>query len=275
MNYISEYEVENLKKMFLRFMISFIMFSSIIFVFSQGQVINSATVKIPILLYHHLQTNLGKNSPASVIITPSRFEDHLKALKQNGFNSIGFNQLYDFCTKNTPLPPHPFLITFDDGYLSNYELAYPILKKYNMKAAIFVVTKWADKSPKKFPHFTWKQADEMEKSGLIYIGNHTCSHADCRLLSTKQLSSEVSNAQKAIEKHLGKREPKVFAYPAYSDTASSRQLLKSMGYQIQLTKLSGIVEKGSDLSNVKRILISNNYSGKTVVNIINWWCQKR
>jgi peptidoglycan/xylan/chitin deacetylase (PgdA/CDA1 family) len=306
--------VKNLKKIFFRFVISFILFIAMIFIFPRGQIavkkqsaksnthsklinnnnknsnnkirlaevnykepkytpINPSAIKIPVLLYHHLKTNLGAMSPTSVI-TPRRFEEHLKALSQNGFHFIDFNQLYNFCKKNSPLPPHPFLITFDNGYLSNYELAYPILKKYNMKASIFVVTNWASKSPKAFPHFTWSQAKEMENSGLIYIGNHTCSHVDCKTISSRQLIAEVSNAENAIKTNLGNRKIKVFAYPAYTDTETSRQLLKSMGYKIQLTKLNGIVTKGTELSNVKRLLMSNDYSGQTVVNIINWWYKR-
>lgn len=227
-------------------------------------------VKIPVLLYHHLSLNQGMMAPTSVI-TPKRFEEQIRCLKKNGYNSVNFKQLYDFCTNGVRLPIKPFVITFDDGYLSNYELAYPILKKYDVKATIFIVTDWTTRSPKTIPHFNWQQAKEMEKSGLIDIGNHTCSHIDCKLASTKKIIYEVSKAEKDIESNLGKRKILSFAYPAYSATPATINLLSKMGYKIQIIGLNGVINKKSSLVNIKRLLMSNDYTGMGVVSIIKWW----
>ena len=77
------------------------------------------------------------------------------------------------------LPENPVCITFDDGYLSNYEIAYPLLKKYGMKATIFVIgssvgcSEYKESGRKIKPHFSWAQAAEMMDSGLIDIQSHT------------------------------------------------------------------------------------------------------
>ena len=77
------------------------------------------------------------------------------------------------------LPEKPVLITFDDGYMSNYELAYPVLQEFGMKAAIFVIGSSVGKDTYKdtgaaiHPHFSADQAREMVDSGLIEIQSHT------------------------------------------------------------------------------------------------------
>lgn len=81
--------------------------------------------------------------------------------------------------KGEALPEKPVVITFDDGYQSNYEYAYPILKKYGMKATIFVIGSSVGKDEYKdtglpmLPHFGVSEAREMENSGLISIQSHT------------------------------------------------------------------------------------------------------
>ena len=79
------------------------------------------------------------------------------------------------------MPENPIAITFDDGYLSNYEIAYPILKELNIPATIFIVTSTVglDESSGKVstPHFTWDQAREMQESGIIDIHSHSHSHS--------------------------------------------------------------------------------------------------
>ena len=86
-------------------------------------------------MYHHLDDEVTNSS----VITPERFEEHLAALKDAGFNAITLHQLAAYVEKGEELPDNPVVITFDDGYSSNYELAYPLLKKYDMAATINVI----------------------------------------------------------------------------------------------------------------------------------------
>lgn len=134
----------------------------------------SYTADVPILMYHHLA---GESSDTTV--TPEAFEAQIKALYDSGYTSISVDELISYVDGYSELPEKPVLITFDDGYLSNYELAFPILKKYNMKAAIFVIGSSVGKSFYKdtdnpiIPHFDYEQAAEMIESGLISIQSHT------------------------------------------------------------------------------------------------------
>ena len=134
----------------------------------------TAAVQVPILLYHNFVED-SEGSPYSVPI--SRLEDHLLALRDAGYETVSLEDLSRYVNEGAPLPDKPVVITFDDGYLSNYTLAYPLLQKYQMKATIFVIGKsigwdtYVDGQPMT-PHFTLEQAQEMEASGLVSIHSH-------------------------------------------------------------------------------------------------------
>lgn len=132
--------------------------------------------KVPIITYHSITENASSNSE----ITPENFEAQIKALADEGYTGITFEQLVEYVYEGKKLPEKPICITFDDGYLNNYEIAYPILKKYNMKATIFVIgvsvgslTNYKETNYPITPHFTYEQAKEMEESGIISIQSHT------------------------------------------------------------------------------------------------------
>ncbi len=134
------------------------------------------TKSVPVLMYHHLMVEDNDNDMA---ISPALFESHLQTIRANGFTPISFAELENYVLAGAELPEKPVIITFDDGYLSNYEYAYPLLKEYGMKATIFVVgvtmgaSTYKDTGVEIYPHFDYSQAKEMADSGVIELGSHT------------------------------------------------------------------------------------------------------
>lgn len=145
---------------------------------------------IPIFLYH--QVNSFSN------INPSLFEKHLKILKSKNLNTITISEYYNH--KNLK---NSVLITFDDGYYDNYLYVFPLLKKYNVKATIFLNTFYIkkrhhsknfeiepsnianNKSIKKFlssgsaksdQYLSWEEIKEMSDSGLVDFQAHSHKH---------------------------------------------------------------------------------------------------
>lgn len=135
----------------------------------------SAGEEVPILLYHHIDEEGEGNS----CIQTKNFLAHLDALAQAGYSTVSPMQLIDYVQRGTELPDKPILITFDDGYRSNYEIAYPALVQRGMKATIFMIGVSAGKDTYKdtgkpmIPHFSYEQAKEMVDSGLISVQSHT------------------------------------------------------------------------------------------------------
>ncbi len=132
--------------------------------------------KVPILMYHHLVEDGGAVNSDTVQV--STFRSHMEALRIAGYTPVSFADLRAYVTAGTALPEQPVVITFDDGYSSNYELAYPILKEYGFQATIFAIgvsmgkDTYKDTGVPMNPHFSVEQAQEMEASGLITVGSH-------------------------------------------------------------------------------------------------------
>lgn len=131
------------------------------------------TKKLPVLLYHHLSENVEND----MTVSPKRFEEHMKALYDEGYTAITLDDIINYIEKGTDLPKKSVLITFDDGYMSNYEYAYPILKKYNLKATIFAVGETFGRNTypgtdiKIYQHFGKKELEEM--AGVIEVQSHS------------------------------------------------------------------------------------------------------
>ena len=135
------------------------------------------TAQVPILCYHAVTDDPAQ--AGEYTITAGAFEAQIRALAEAGYQGVTPEELIAYVREGTPLPEKPVLITFDDGYENNYTLAYPILKKYGMKAAIFAVgatfgaDHYKDTGYAITPHFGAEEAREMADSGLISIQSHT------------------------------------------------------------------------------------------------------
>ena len=133
------------------------------------------STQVPILMYHHLSEDVTN----SEMVSPEQFEAQIRALSEAGYTGVSFDELQAYVLRGEPLPEKPVVITFDDGYRSNYTLAYPILQKYGMKATIFAVgvsfgtDHYKDTDYAITPHFGAAEAAEMTASGLISIQSHT------------------------------------------------------------------------------------------------------
>lgn len=132
-------------------------------------------VHVPILMYHHFSDEPND----STVVSPATLGRQLEFIKENGYVTVSFAELYDFVMHGSPLPEKPVCITFDDGYYSNYSIAFPILRELEMKATVFPVGWCIGKSEYKetgvpiYPHFGFEEMREMLSSGIIEIGSHT------------------------------------------------------------------------------------------------------
>ncbi|MCL2047011.1 MAG: polysaccharide deacetylase family protein [Oscillospiraceae bacterium] len=134
------------------------------------------TAELPVLMYHHLTDNVGTYSAISI----SGFVEHMEALVEAGFTAVSLEQVMDYVYRGIDLPEKPILITFDDGYESNYTVAFPILREFGFHGTIFAIGVTYDKKDlykdterQIIPHFGHKEAREMVNSGLISIQSHS------------------------------------------------------------------------------------------------------
>ena len=130
---------------------------------------------VPVLMWH----NLAEESSGDMTISVDTFRAQIEALHEAGFKPVSLQQLYDYVHFGTELPEKPIVLTFDDGYFSNYEYAFPILQEYDMQATIFAIgvsvgkDTYKDTDHAMTPHFGADEAREMVDSGLISVQSHT------------------------------------------------------------------------------------------------------
>jgi peptidoglycan/xylan/chitin deacetylase (PgdA/CDA1 family) len=127
-------------------------------------------------MYHHI---VQEGETNGVVMTLADFRSEMELLRDSGYTTVSISDLIAYVDKGVDLPEKAILIRFDDGYLSNYELAFPVLKEFGFQAAIFAIgvsvghTEYKDTQTPMTPHFNAQQAYEMVGSGLVEIQSHT------------------------------------------------------------------------------------------------------
>ncbi len=192
--------------------------------------INAYANHIPMLLYHDVQQSYPPEKDV-VTVTPEAFELHIVTLLNNGYTPVNFEDIYNASKGSFTMPEKSVVISFDDGYLTNYSYAFPILQKYGVKATIFVVAETVGRSVGENPHFTWEQARLMEQSGLVSIQSHTYSHQDLTTLDRFSLARELRLSKYHVESNLGKScDILAFPYGRYNQQVADAAL--DAGYRV-------------------------------------------
>jgi len=129
---------------------------------------------VPVFLFHN---------------TPVGFDSYLRILKNVKVNTYTFSEVYDIHSQDLHLKTNSCLLTFDDGYADNYFIAFPMLKRYKIKATIFINTLYIDNDP---DYMTWQQIEEMYESGMVDFELHSHRHMPV-FINTKVLKYADEN----------------------------------------------------------------------------------
>lgn len=214
--------------------------------------------EIPILMYHRLINDERNKGVHTIYYDVNKFEEQLKYLKKNNYKTITFKDLYHL-NKEERKKEKYIILTFDDGYKDNYELLFPLLKKYDMKAVIYMVShleynKWdvEETNEKKFDLMSINEIKEMYNSGLIEFGGHTMHHIKLNKFSEDIQRKEIEENKKFLEKLLD-TELYSFAYPFGYFNEISKKVVKEVGYKYGVATNSGPFYIEDDLYEIRRI----------------------
>lgn len=105
--------------------------------------------------------------------TPAGFETYLKMLKSAKVHTYTFSEIYEIHNQGLHLQTNSCILTFDDGYVDNFYYAFPLLKRFKLKATIFINTLYIDYDP---DYITWDQIKQMHESGLVDFELHSHRH---------------------------------------------------------------------------------------------------
>lgn len=232
---------------------------------------------IPVLMYHHID-EFWQEKPG-VITSPTVFREHIQTLSEAAYQAVHFSDLEAFTKKQTPLPEKPIIITFDDGYESNYTLAYPILKEFDYKATINIIGATTCLTPGDYPHFSWQEAKKMQDTGIIELGSHTWDMHDNGLVKQAaetmdafmdRLALDTSQCQQAFKEHqLDKA--RVFSYPYGKYSPATQRSIEEAGYLYQLTIKPGLITKDTKSNEIPRLTVSGDMSGTDLLEMIDYY----
>ena len=219
---------------------------------------------IPILMYHEVVNEGEQIKSPDLVVTVQELKKQLQYLKKEGYTTISLEEYYKFMTDNKPLPKKSIAITFDDGYVSFYNLVYPILKELNMKVTLAIVTEHMGEGGY-YHHATWEQIKEMQANELVEIVSHTKTHPYLAELvgNTATLRNEINGSDKDIGQNTGK-ESDILVYPYGSYNEEVIEATKSE-YKMGVTIGKGVNRYGDNLMEIKRLGVNHGDTGEKII----------
>lgn len=193
-----------------------------------------------ILVYHQIGEYQGG---LHSLYTPRDFFDRqMGYLHRRGYSGISLGELIELIARREDIS-RKFVLTFDDGYENNFLNAYPVLKKYDFRATLFVHTGVVGgfSSYPRMPRakmINWKQLSQIKD--VFEIGSHTVNHPDLSSISSEEIKKELLDSKKVLEENLNVK-VKYFCYPFGKVFAGYSEILKESGYEAAVSLEKGLV----------------------------------
>ncbi len=219
-------------------------------------------LKIPILVYHHVRKQEGWSKATwswKMTVSPDIFEKQIQWMSEHGYNTITLDDFVAIMKGEKLAPPKPIVITFDDNNVSQYDIALPILEKYNMIGVFYLVTN----------RLTQKgvvdaaMAKDMSDRGMD-IQSHTLDHATMTNLTLKRLDEELLGSKKVLEDLTGKPVRHV-AYPSTAQNKTVRERTKAAGYTTGTIMDPRSATVKDDFFKLPRIMITDDTDMKKLL----------
>ncbi len=208
---------------------------------------------LPIMMYHSVNP---KSIPGMnlLIVKPETFDRQMRFLKTHNYNVVKLADAAGLIRDKQRIPFRTVAITLDDGYKDNYIYAFPILKKYNLPATVFIIINEVGRPDR----LDWKDIEEMQASGLITFGSHTLSATPLiDIKSEAEIKRQINESKRVLEEKLGRRVG-AFSYPEGRFNDKIRQMVIDAGYELAVATSPGRKHSPNDIYLLKRLRISEN-----------------
>ncbi len=173
----------------------------------------ASVARVPILMYHHISdTPPLAYSQVDLTVTAQNFAAQLAYLSTHGYHAIKLVDLFNTLYYGRPLPPRPVILTFDDGYADNYTDAFPLLRRYHMVGAFYIITGLVGTTLGVNTYVTWPQVEVMAAAGMD-MESHTVSHPDLGLLDADRDTYELRFSRAVLAGRIH-RAVQFLAYPS-------------------------------------------------------------
>ena len=183
---------------------------------------------VPILCYH----NLDRQAKGRLVLAASSFEEQMRYLKREGYRVVSLREFVEFMSFKRQLPRKSVVLTFDDGYRSFKEFAYPVLKELGFTATLFVYTDYVGAGRNAF---TWDDLKALAAEGFD-VEAHSKTHGDLRKAPNeseqqfaRRMQAELEQPLAMFQQRLGTK-PTYLAYPYGREDDEVVRKAKEYGY---------------------------------------------
>lgn len=263
--------------------------------FGSGDTTAQNSENVPILMYHSVTED--PSAVSDMAISLDSFKKQMQTLRDNGYHTVGYDDLYAYVTQGKALPAKPVVITFDDGYEDNLTLAAPVLQACGFQAQLSVIgcsvgkTTYKDSGTPITPHFSYAEVQPWIDAGVFHIYSHSydmhqvesLDGAGCRkgLIELPGESeddfiaavrADYARAQQALAAVRDPKKATVYTYPYGTHSELTEVLLRELGTDITVTTDSGVAQlvRGlpQSLRALKRLEISDGVSGQALLQMM-------
>jgi glycosyltransferase involved in cell wall biosynthesis/peptidoglycan/xylan/chitin deacetylase (PgdA/CDA1 family)/SAM-dependent methyltransferase len=223
---------------------------------------SEAATRVPVLTYHRV----AEHCPPALrryCVGPDAFEAQLRFLRRHGYRAVTSLELDAHLGSGRPLPGRPVLITFDDGYRDFHDLAWPILRRNDFTAEVFLPTDrvgsnaaW-DAEHGAAPLMSWEEIATLAREG-VHFSSHLASHEAADGLSSQALLDEAVRSRRTLAERVGQA-PVALAYPFGVCDERIARLAALAGYRLGFTTRPGLAALNDARMTLPRIEVRGDH----------------
>lgn len=222
---------------------------------------------VPVLLYHDISDHFSD----AYTVTATQFAGQMEWLYSNGYQAISLRQLSD-----SQIPEKAIVITFDDGYASFMDFAFPLLRYYNFKATINIIGDYVGSyfsMTGNRPMLSWDEYRDLVAGGSVDLGCHTYKlhvfrHRGVVDVSEKTFYEDINLFQKTMVREIGKPS-EIMAWPYGFYTKRTMDIAAQAGILYMLTSQRGFSGSKTPRTEIPRIPVGSDMDFKTFKTILD------
>ena len=199
-------------------------------------------------MYHRFE----ENKYPSTNIKIKDFNEHIRIIEENNISFINPKNFEKELKNNKS--KRKILLTIDDGFLSFYKNAWPILKEKKIPFILFVSTREIGA----YNYMTWNQIKEIQNEDFVEIGNHSHTHEYLVDESNELIKEDISKSISIFNKNLGKNS-KFFSYPFGEYSNDFKKIINDFGFKYAFGQHSGVIDETKDFYELPRYPINEKY----------------
>ena len=200
------------------------------------------------IMYHRFEENKYPSTNIQIEV----FKEQLRIIENEGMKFIHPKDFEESLIKKKD--ERKILLTIDDGLLSFYKNAWPILKEKKIPFILFVSTREIGA----YNYMTWDQIKEVQNEDFVEIGNHSHTHEYLVDESNELIKEDISKSISIFKKNLGKNS-KFFSYPFGEYSNDFKKIINDFGFKYAFGQHSGVIDETKDFYELPRYPINEKY----------------